>query len=132
MNYGHGYRAKNRSKYGSKRVVIDGQKFDSQKEADRWQELKWMERAGMISGLERQVHFQLTPAVYGPDIIGPRGGRKKGKVILEKSEYIADFCYTDNETEKYIVEDVKGYKTAEYILKKKMLYHLRGIMIHET
>ena len=91
-----------------------------------------MERAGMISGLERQVHFQLTPTVYGPDVIDPKGGRKKGKVILAKSEYIADFCYTDNETEKYIVEDVKGYKTPEYILKKKMLYHLRGIMIHET
>lgn len=132
MNYGHGYRSKGRSKYGSKRVVVDGQKFDSQKEADRWQELKWMERAGMIRDLKRQVHFQLTPPVTEPDTYGPRGGRKKGKVILEKAEYVADFTYTDNDTDEYIVEDVKGFKTPEYILKKKMLYHLRGLMIHET
>lgn len=132
MNYGHGYRPINRSKYGAKKVIIDGQKFDSQKEADRWQELKWMERAGMISNLKRQVHFQLTPPVREPDTYGPRGGRKKGKVILEKAEYVADFTYTDNETEEFIVEDVKGFKTPEYILKKKIFYHLMGIMIHET
>lgn len=131
MNFGHGYKP-SRSKYGAKKVTIDGQKFDSRKEAERWQELKWMERAGMISNLKRQVHFQLTPAYREPDTFGPRGGRKKGKLIVDKSEYVADFTYTDNETEKFIVEDVKGYKTPEYILKKKVLYHTRGILIHET
>lgn len=86
----------------------------------------------MIRDLQRQVHFQLTPTYREPDTIGPRGGVKKGKVIIDKSEYIADFCYVDTKTGEYIVEDVKGYKTPDYVLKKKFLYHLRGIMIHET
>lgn len=133
MNYGHGYRPNRRNKYGAKRTItVDGLKFDSQKEADRWQELKWMAQAGMIRDLKRQVRFQLTPTVREPDTIGPKGGVKKGRVILEKSEYIADFTYIDTATEDYIVEDAKGYKTPEYNLKKKFLYHTRGILIHET
>jgi hypothetical protein len=132
MNYGHGYKPKGRTKYGAKKVKIGGQKFDSQKEADRWQDLKWMERAGLIRDLKRQVHFQLTPTVREPDTFGPRGGRKLGKVILPSSEYVADFTYIETSTEKFIVEDVKGYKTPEYMLKKKFLYHLRGILIYET
>lgn len=136
MFYGHGRKPKGRSKYGATKVVVDGITFDSQKEAGRYQELKLMERAGLIRDLQRQVHFQLTPTYREPDTIGPRGGVKKGKVIIDKSEYIADFCYVDTKTEEYIVEDVKGYKGgtayAVFMLKKKFLYHLRGIMIHET
>lgn len=132
MNYGHGYRPRKRNKYHNHK----GNGFDSQKEENRYYELKLMERAGLIRDLQRQVHFQLTPTVREPDTIGPRGGRKPGKVILEKSEYIADFTYTDNETERFIVEDVKGYRGGEayktFMLKKKFLYHTRGILIHET
>lgn len=132
MGYGRRYKPKGGSKYRAKKVTIGGETFDSQKEYNRWQELKIMQRAGIIRDLQRQVHFQLTPVVREPDTVGPRGGVKKGKVILERSEYIADFCYIDTATEEYIVEDVKGFKTPEYTLKKKFLYHERGILIHET
>ena len=119
-----------RNKYNNRK----GGGFDSQKEMDRYHELLLMERAGIIHGLKRQVPFQLTPTVRKPDVIGPRGGRKPGKVILNKSEYIADFTYYQGED--FIVEDVKGYRDGaayrEFMLKKKMLYHLRGILIHET
>ena len=136
MRYGRGYKARSRSKYGASKTVVNGQKFDSQKEADRYLELKMLERAGIISNLKRQVHFQLTPVQREPDTIGPRGGVKKGKVILDKSEYIADFVYIDNETERLVVEDVKGYRGGEayrtFKLKQKFLYQTRGILIHET
>ena len=136
MRYGRGYKSKKRNKYGASKTVVNGQKFDSQKAADRYQELKMLERAGIIRKLKRQVHFQLTPVQREPDIIGPRGGVKKGKMILDKSEYVADFTYIDNETERLIVEDVKGYKGGEayrtFKLKQKFLYHTRGILIHET
>ena len=129
MNYGHGYKTTHRrSKYNNHK----GGGFDSDKEKNRYYELKLMERAGIIHDLKRQVHFQLTPVVREPDIIGPRGGRKPGKVIMKKSEYIADFTYYDTETGRFIVEDCKGYRTQEYVLKKKLMYHLKGIMIHET
>lgn len=129
---GYGYRKKGRNKYGAKKTYIGNEKFDSQREANRYYELRIMEKAGIIQNLKRQVPFELTPTVREPDTIGPRGGVKKGKVILEKSDYIADFTYTDTATGKFIVEDVKGYKTPEYILKKKFLYQLKGILIHET
>ena len=125
MNYGHGYRSK-RNKFNNHK----GGGFDSDQEKRRYHELLLLERAGIIHGLKRQVHFQLTPTVREPDTYGPRGGKKQGKVILQKSEYIADFTYYQGED--FIVEDVKGMRTPEYILKKKMLYHLKGIMIHET
>lgn len=132
MNYGHGYKPRGRTKYGAKKVTVNGQKFDSKKEADRYYALRLLEKGGIISDLKRQVHFQLTPTVRAPDTVGPRGGRKPGKVILPASEYVADFCYIDTRTGKFIVEDVKGFKTPEYMLKKKFLYHLRGILIYET
>ena len=132
MNIGHGYKPKRQNKYGARKITVDGAKFDSKKEAERWQTLKWMEKAGLIRDLQRQVHFQLTPQVREPDTIGPRGGVKKGKVILEKAEYIADFTYIETDSGKFVVEDTKGWKTPEYILKKKMLYHLRGILIYES
>ena len=51
-----------RSKYGAKKVTVDGITFDSKKEANRWCELRLMERAGVITGLERQVKFVLIPS----------------------------------------------------------------------
>ena len=132
MNYGHGYRQPRRNKYGAEK----GGGFDSQKERARYQELLLMQKAGKIADLERQVSFQLTPTVRGPETIGPRGGRKQGKVILKGSAYVADFVYTDLETGEYIVEDVKGYKGGEayrlFTVKKKFFYRIYGILIREV
>ena len=117
-------------KYGSKKVRVDGIVFDSKKEAARYCELKLLQRAGKIKGLELQKTFELIPAQREPDTIGKRGGVKKGKVIEQSVKYVADFVYTENG--KTIVEDTKGFKTKDYIIKRKMLLYFYGIRIKEV
>lgn len=118
------------NKYRNRKITRNGITYDSQKEAHRHAELLLLEKAGTISGLQRQVKFVLIPAQYEPDTIGKRGGVKRGKLIERECAYIADFVYTqDGET---IVEDAKGFKTPEYRIKKKLLLWVRGIRIKET
>lgn len=117
------------SKYHSKKVVLDGVKFDSVKEARRFQELLMMQRAGLISSLQRQVEFELIPTQREPDKVGKRGGTIKGKVIEQKCAYIADFVYVENG--KTVVEDVKGFRTAEYKIKRKLMLFVHKIKIRE-
>ena len=116
-------------KYGSKKVTIDGIRFDSKKEAARYCELKLLQRAGKIKGLELQKSFELIPAQREPDTIGKRGGVKKGKVIEQAVKYVADFVYTENG--KTIVEDTKGFRTKDYIIKRKLMLYVHGIKIRE-
>ena len=107
------------SKYRNTKVVIDGEKFDSKHEAERWIELKYMERAGLIYGLQRQVRFTIVPDIY-----------KDGKIVQRMASYIADFVYQrGGET---IVEDAKGVKTDVYKLKKKLMRWEHGIEIKEV
>ena len=74
-----------------------------------------------IKDLERQVKFVLIPAQY-----------ENGKLIERAVTYIADFVYTDVKTGEKVVEDTKGMRTKEYILKRKMMLYLRGIRIKEV
>jgi len=107
------------SKYHAKKVTVDGIKFDSKREAARWQELKLMEKAGEISNLQRQVRFELTPTF-----------KKPGERTERASTYTADFVYTENgET---VVEDSKGFRTETYKLKRKLMIDKYGIWIRET
>lgn len=119
-----------RNKYHSKKTVVDGIVFDSRKEAKRYGELVLLERAGEIKDLRRQVEFTLIPAHREPDTVGPRGGVKKGKVIEKKCSYIADFVYMQNG--EMVVEDTKGIRTKDYVIKRKMLFHFYGIKIREV
>lgn len=126
----------NKSKYGAKKQTItnsDGTviTFDSKKEMQRFVELRYMEQAGLISDLQRQVKFVLIPAQREPDTVGKRGGVKKGKTIEKEVSYIADFTYTDKEG-RFIVEDVKGVKTPEYVIKRKMMLYFHKIRIQEV
>ena len=109
-----------RNKYGNKRA--DG--FDSGKEAERYDKLLLMQRAGMIKDLRRQVHYEIIPKQE-------KNGRK-----LRAAEYIADFVYTDAETGEEIVEDVKGYRGGEayrlFMLKKKLMLERWGIWVNEV
>lgn len=116
-------------KYGSKKVRIDGIVFDSKKEAARYCELKLLQRAGKIKNLELQKTFELIPAQREPDTIGKRGGVKKGKVIEKAVKYVADFVYTENG--RTIVEDTKGFRTKDYIIKRKLMLYVHGIKIRE-
>lgn len=120
-------------KYNNTKVTIDGIVYDSVKECKRHQELKLLERAGEIMNLQRQVVFELIPASKEPDTIGKRGGVKKGKVIENAVKYIADFTYIDNRTGYKIVEDSKGFRTKDYIIKRKLFkYFYKDYVFIET
>lgn len=113
-----------RSKYHNRKVIVDGMRFDSIKEAKRWRELCLLYRAGEIGEVERQVEFVLLPA--------QRTRTPDGKTKTERAvKYIADFVYLDKNG-RQVVEDVKGVRTKEYIIKRKLLLFLRGIAIKEV
>lgn len=118
-------------KYGNKKIYADGEVFDSKKEYRRWNELIMLVKAKEITGLQRQVKYVLIPAQREPDLTGPRGGIRRGKLIEREVAYIADFVYTDRDGNT-IVEDCKGVRTKEYILKRKMMLFFHGIRIKET
>lgn len=126
-----GSRGPNRSKYHARKTIIDGIKFDSEREAARWYELRLLERAGAVSGLQRQVKFVLIPAQREPDTIGKRGGVKAGKLIEREVAYIADFVYTDA-SGRTVVEDAKGVRTKEYTIKRKLMLWVHGIRVQEV
>lgn len=90
-----------KSKYGAKPVIIDGIRFASTKEGNRYSELRLLERAGVITQLDIQPKFPLSI---------------DGKHICN---YLGDFVYFENNAR--VVEDVKGVKTPVYRLKRKML-----------
>lgn len=108
-----------RSKYGNRKITKDGIIFDSVKEYRRFCELSLLERAGAITGLKRQVKYELIPSQ-----------KISGKVIERPVSYIADFVYQQNgET---VVEDTKGVKTKDYIVKRKLMLYIHHIRIKEV
>lgn len=110
------------SKYGNRKTEVDGIVFDSKHEAHRWIELKYMERAGLISDLKRQVRFELLPCQYD----------ERDRVVERSITYIADFVYMENG--KKVVEDAKSSatKTDVYKIKKKLMLWRHGIRIKEV
>lgn len=107
-----------RGKYNASKVTVDGIKFDSRREANRYLKLKELELSGEITDLQRQVRIEIQPSF-----------KHKGKTI-RAIHYIADFTYRDSSGIIHI-EDSKGFKTPEYKLKKKLLLY-RGIEIEEV
>ena len=106
------------SKYHNRKITVDGETFDSIKEYRRYKELQLLERAGEISDLRRQVPYLLIPNQY------------EGKKCVEREcNYIADFEYCENGAK--VVEDVKGVKTKDYIIKRKLMLLCYGIRIKE-
>ena len=110
---------KNKQKYNN---VGHG---SSTKERNRGAVLELLQRQGYISGLQKQVVYSLIPAQYG--VVD---GKKK---CLERAcTYRADFVYFDERTNGLVVEDTKGFKTKDYIIKRKLMLHEHGIKIKET
>ena len=109
---------------------VDGLIHDSIKEARRWNELLFLQRAGQIKDLKRQVKFVLIPTQREEDVIGKRGGIKQGKLIERECSYIADFTYTDKNG-NFVVEDTKGIKTKDYIVKRKLMLYVHEIRVKE-
>jgi hypothetical protein len=104
---------KKKHKFKAIPVERDGIKFDSTKEANRYLELKFMEKHGQITDLKLQVPFELN-----------EGGSHPVK-------YIADFTYNDQDG-AYVVEDSKGFKTREYLKKKRLMVKMWGVKVKET
>lgn len=109
------------NKYGNTKVTINGEKFDSKREARRYNELLLLQKAGKISNLQRQVKYTLVPSQ-----------RIDGKVVERECYYTADFVYRDTSTGKEVVEDSKGVRTKDYIIKRKLMLWKHGIKIVET
>lgn len=123
------------SKYGNKKITVDGKTFDSRREYKRFTELQLLERAGEISNLRMQVPFTLIPAQYEwYERYGKNGQRLTNgqKCVERECAYVADFVYIDNATGKKVVEDTKGMRTKDYIIKRKLMLHVYGIKIKEV
>ena len=111
----------NSNKYHNKKASVDNIKFDSIKESKRYNQLKILEKANLISELELQKKFELQPSYIN----------NKGEKI-RAIYYIADFYYYDELKNKYIVEDTKGYRTEVYKVKKKIFeYKFSNLTIDE-
>lgn len=101
------------NKYRNHKTMLDGIRFDSKREAERYAELKLQEQCGIISDLTLQPKFKLQD--------GFKYNGKTEKAIT----YIADFMYTD-EDGKTVVEDVKGVETKEFKIKRKLFLYRYG------
>lgn len=123
---------KNKPKYKNRKVNIDGVEFDSMKEYWRYLELKHMQAEGKITDLQRQVKYILIPAQREPDTVGKRGGIKKGRLLEREVAYYADFVYRLTDGGVLVVEDTKGMRTTEYIIKRKLMLYMHKIRIKEV
>lgn len=108
-------------KYGNRKTVIDGHIFDSKREAMRYSQLQLLQRAGQIKDLELQPRFELIP----------KQRRDDGKPE-RACEYVADFRYTDTATGQIVIEDAKGMRTRDYIVKRKLMLQVHGISVREV
>lgn len=108
------------SKYHNVKSTVDGIEFASKREANRWCELRLLQRAGEIKDLQRQVRFELAPPVR----IGATGRMKPAL------RYLADFSYLDMKLGQRVVEDVKSAPTAEkeaFRIKLHLMKSIHGI-----
>jgi hypothetical protein len=127
----------NRKYYNIKTKTTDGLVFDSHKEAQRWEQLLLLQKAGKIVELQRQVEFELLPAQYETIArYGKNGKRLKDhtKLLERKVCYNADFVYHDVETGEMIVEDTKSEatRTKDFIIKRKLMLLIHGIKVREV
>lgn len=106
------------SKYRNERTVTEDGGFDSRREAARYAQLKLLEKAGHITAIARQVRFALTLITLD----GPR----------KIETYVADFVYFDIASRAWRCEDSKGFRTADFIRKKRLMRELYGIEVIET
>ena len=97
-----------KNKFNAKSIVIDGHKFPSLKEAQRYNELKLLEKAGKIKNLELQPEFEIIPKQ-----------KYRGKT-LKRAKYTPDFKYLDVDNNEWVIEEVKGMPTVDYVLRKKL------------
>lgn len=125
---------KSNRKYGNQKVTVNGITFDSKKEANRYCELLLLEKSGAISNLQLQVKFLLIPTQREECTEEYKRGKRKGqpkpgRVLENECSYLADFYYIENGN--IVVEDTKGVRTKDYIIKRKLMLQKYGIRIKE-
>lgn len=108
------------SKYRAKRKVVDGQQFDSQREANRWLDLRLLERGGLIHELERPGRYPLYAV-----------NAKSGELI-QVATYKPDFSYREGPERTLVIEDSKGHQTQQFRLRKRMFEAQYGIEVRLT
>lgn len=127
------------NKFNARKIEVNNIQFDSVKEAHRYQELKKLEKEGIISNLELQKEYELIPTQYEYiERYGKNGKRLKDKKVCieKKCSYFADFTYIDSNGNT-VVEDVKGYRDtkssayAKYTIKRKLMLYIHHIIIRE-
>jgi hypothetical protein len=106
--------ARTMTKYRNRKTTRHGITFASKKEADRYDELLLLAKAGAISAPQRQARFPL---------------RVNGELVCT---YVSDFDYFDAEKQTRVIEDAKGFRTREYIIKRKLMKAIHGIEITEV
>ena len=127
-----------RTKYGNKKVEYNGKKFDSKKERDRFIFLEAAQRDGLITDLERQVRFELIPAITEEYEVQLKTKTvTRTRTVQRAITYTCDFMYYVPSKNLVVVEDVKSSprQTAidkSYVLKKKMMLALKGIKVKEV
>ena len=123
-----------RSKYGNRKVTIEGINFDSEREAKRYLILKDYQNKGDISDLKMQVVYELIPAIKElKTIVLKTKTRQKEVTIQQPITYRCDFTYIKDNV--LVVEDVKispKMLPTEYKLKKKLMRYIHGITIKEV
>ena len=123
-----------KNKYGNRKVCADGMVFDSVKEYRRYVELKLLQAAGVIFDLRCQVRYELIPPQYVTERRYSKTGKRlqdKQRLVERAVDYIADFVYIDKDGSE-VVEDAKGKRTKDYIIKRKLMRYIHGITIQEV
>lgn len=108
-----------KNKYGARRGVVAGKKFDSTAESRRFAELSRLQRLGVITDLRRQMPYELIPAQYD----------EEGKILERAVTYKADFTYERDGA--LVVEDVKGVRTKDFVIKRKLMLYVHKIKLVE-
>jgi len=111
------------NKYHAQKCTVDGIRFDSRREAERYRELQLLKRAGRIRDLELQPEYQI--------LVTTIQGRSP---LVKVGRYRADFRYIDTDTGRLVVEDAKSpaTRTTAYRLRKRLVEAIHGITITEV
>lgn len=101
-------------------MVVDGVRFASTREANRYLTLRLLEKSGEIAELELQPKFPLYVC------------RRQNGELHKVCDYVADFRYREGRDRVLVVEDSKGFRTPVYLLKRKMFEAQYGLTIREV
>lgn len=126
----------NISKYGARKITNSSGTYDSKLEYYRFLFLQQLVAEKKITRLRRQVPYELIPKQFKEVVVQLKTKQKKKQIVAESAcYYLADFVYCTKDTDgewKEVVEDTKGVRTRDYIIKRKLMLYRYGIAIKEV